>query len=112
MLFTRQKARAGANPKSPLRTHPATNIHEVRTPSRKVFTQKQNKELIEQVLQCSQGVAGDELHFFVLGFNKSSTEEYIKKAYRSLAHQFHPEKNNHLNFTDLMKIMNKAKEEL
>ena len=78
MVSTRQKARACANPKSPPRTHLATNLCEVRTPIRTVFTKKQNELFIEKVLQCSQDVAGDELHFFVLGLNGYSTEEGIK----------------------------------
>ena len=54
----------------------------------------------------------DEFHFFVLGFNESSIEEDMKKAYRSLACRFHPDKNQHLNCTDLIQMINKAKEEL
>ena len=59
MIFTRQKERESANPESPPRTHPATNMSELRTTSRTVFTQKQNELFIEQVLQCSQDVAGE-----------------------------------------------------
>ena len=66
MVFTRQKSRAGANPKAPTRTRPATNIRELRTPSQTVFTQKQKELFIEQVLQCSQDVTGNELHFLFL----------------------------------------------
>ena len=85
MLSTRKKEIADVNPESPPRTHPATNIREVLTLSWTVFTQKHNELIIEQVIQCSQDVAGDELHFSVLDLNKSSTEEDKKKAYRSLA---------------------------
>ena len=56
-------------------------------------------------------MADDELHFFVPGLNESSTEEDIKKAYRSLARQFHPDKNQNLNCTDLMQMINQAKED-
>ena len=35
-----------------------------------------------------------------------------KKAYCSLARQFHPDKNQHQKCTDVMKIINEAKEEL
>ena len=87
MVFIRRKKRASANPESPPRTHPATNIHEVRSPSQTVFTQKQNELFIEKVLQCYQHVAGDELHYIVLGSNESSTEEDMKTSYRSLARQ-------------------------
>ena len=50
MVFTRQKSRAGANPEYPTRTHPETNIHEVRTPSQTVFTQEQNELFVQQVV--------------------------------------------------------------
>ena len=36
----------------------------------------------------------------------------MKKVYRSLALQFHPEKNQHSQVTEVMKIINDAKEEL
>ena len=39
MVFTRKKSRAGENPESPPRTQPEIYIRELRTPSRKVFTQ-------------------------------------------------------------------------
>ena len=38
MVFTGQKARAGANPESPARAHPGTNICEGINPRRSVFT--------------------------------------------------------------------------
>ena len=49
ILFTIQKLRAGANPEPPPITQPETNIHEVRTPSQKVFAQEQNKLFVQQV---------------------------------------------------------------
>ena len=51
MVFTIQKARAGANPESTARTQPGTNIREVRTPRRTVFTWEQNELFIQRVLQ-------------------------------------------------------------
>ena len=51
MVFTRQKSRAGANPEYPPRTQPETNIREVRTLSRTVFTQEQNELCIQRVVQ-------------------------------------------------------------
>ena len=65
MVFTRQTSRGGANPESPSRTHPETSIREIRTPSRTVFTQKQNELFIEKVLQCCQDVPGSELNLFL-----------------------------------------------
>ena len=35
----------------------------------------------------------------------------MKKDYRSLACLFHPDKNQHINCTDLMQMINKIKEE-
>ena len=67
MVFTRQKARAGANPEYPPRTQPGKNIHEVRTPRQKVFTKEHNESFIQRVLQYSQEAKGDGLHYLVLG---------------------------------------------
>ena len=36
----------------------------------------------------------------------------MKNSYRSLALQFHPDKNQHSQVYDVMKMINKAKEEL
>ena len=85
MVFTRQKARAGANPESPARTQSGTNIREVSNPRRTVFTREHNNSIIQQVLQYSQEKKSDELHYHVLGLNESSTEDDTKKAYRHLA---------------------------
>ena len=50
------------------------------------------------------------MHYLVLGLNESSTEDYMKKVYRSLDRQFHPEKNKHSQFSDVIQIINEAKE--
>ena len=110
MVFARQKARAGGNPKSPERTQLGTNIHEVSTPRRTAFTREQNELFVQQVLQFSQEDKGCEFHYHVLGFNYSSTEYDMEKAYRSLALQFHPDKNQHSQVSDVMKIINEVKE--
>ena len=47
MVFTRKKSRAVANPEYPARNQPGTNIREVRTPRRTVFTQEQNELFIQ-----------------------------------------------------------------
>ena len=79
MVFIRKKSRADANPEYPARTQLGKNIREVRTPRRKVFTQEQNELFIQQVIRYSQEDKGDELHYLVLGFNESSTEDDMKK---------------------------------
>ena len=50
MVFNRQKLRADANPESSARNQPGTNIHEVRTPRRTVFTRYQNELFVQRVL--------------------------------------------------------------
>ena len=51
MVFTRQKARAGANTESPARNQAGTNIREVRTTRHTVFTREQNELFIQQLIQ-------------------------------------------------------------
>ena len=110
MVFTRQKEKAGGNPESTARNHTGTNIREVRTPRRTVFTQEQNKSSIQQVLQYSQEEKGDELNYNVLGLNDSSKEDDMNQSYRSLALQFHPDRNQHSEVSEMTKIINEAKE--
>ena len=69
MVFPRQKSRAGENPEYSPRTQPGTNISEVRTPSRTVFTQEQSELSVQKVVQYSHEKKGDELHDHVLGLN-------------------------------------------
>ena len=78
MVFTRQKSRAGENKEIPPRTQPGTNIREVRTTSRKVFTQEKNELFVQQVVQYYQDLEGENLHYHVLGLNESSTEDEMK----------------------------------
>ena len=73
MVFTIEKARADANPESPPRTQPEKNIREVHTPSQTVFTQEQNELFVQQVLQYSQDLEDEVLHYHVLCLNESST---------------------------------------
>ena len=78
MVFNIQKPRAGANPESPPRTQPEKNIHELRTPSQTVFTQEQNGLFAQKVVQYSQDLEGEYLHYHVLGLNESSTDDDMK----------------------------------
>ena len=99
-----------ANPESPPRTQSGINILEVRTPSWTVFTQEYNQLSVQQVDQYSQEKGGDEFHCHILGLDGSSTEYYIKKSYRNLARWFHPDKNKHSQFYDVMQMISEAKE--
>ena len=112
MVFTRYKSRAGANPESPPRTQPETNIHEVRTPSHTVFTQEHNELFVQQVVQYSQDLEGEDLHYHVIGLNQYSTEDYIKKSYSKLALQYHPGKNKYPQASSVMRMINEAKKGL
>ena len=50
------------------------------------------------------------MHYLFLGFYESSKEDHMEKAYCYLASQFHPEKNLHSQFPDVMQMINEAKE--
>ena len=79
MIFTRKESRAVANPESTLRTHPETNIREVRTPSQTAFTQENNELFVQKVVQYSQEKEGEDLNYHVLVLNESSIEDDMKK---------------------------------
>ena len=79
MAFTRQKARAVANPEYPARTQPGTNIHEVQNTRRTVFIREHNNLFIQRTPRYSQEDKSYEFYLFVLGFNESSTEDDMKK---------------------------------
>ena len=85
MVFTRKKARADANSESPPIIQTEINIREVHTPSRKVFTQEHNELFFQQVVQYSQYLEGEYLHYHVLCLDESSTEDDLKKSYRKMA---------------------------
>ena len=52
------------------------------------------------------------MHYHVLGLNESSTENDMKKSYRELALQSHPDKNKHPQAAAAMCRINEAKEGL
>ena len=79
IVFTRQKSRVDANPESPPRTHHKIDIHEVQTPSWTIFTQEQNELFVQKVVQDALVLEGEVLHYRVIGFNWSSTEDDLKK---------------------------------
>ena len=93
MVYTRQQnAKAGANP------------------SKTVFNKEQNDLFIQKVQEYSLFANGEILNLFVPGLNESSTEEYTKKAYRSISLRYHPDKNIHEDASKVMRTINKAKE--
>ena len=79
MVYTRQKARAEANPESPPRTQHKINIREVQTPNQTVSTPEQNELFIQQVVQDAQGLEGEVSYYHILGLNESATDDDLKK---------------------------------
>ena len=52
------------------------------------------------------------MNLYVLEMNYYSTETKLKNAYYSMARRFHPDKNIGLDTTEMMKIINEAKDGL
>ena len=52
------------------------------------------------------------MNLFFLGLNDSSTEAETKTAYRSMALRFHPDKNIGLDTSNMMSMINEAKDGL
>ena len=95
MVYSRQKnAKADANP------------------SKTVFSKEHNDLFIQKVQEYSLYAKGEILNLFVLGLNKYSTVEDIKKSYRSMSLQFHPDKNIHEDASKVMRMINQGKEGL
>ena len=64
------------------------------------FSKENNDLKIKQVQEYSRHAAGPySLNLYVLGLNYSSIEAEMKKAYYSMAHRFHPDKNIGLDTT-------------
>ena len=81
--------------------------------SKTVFSKEHNDLKIKQVQEYSLHATGQySLNLFVLGLNDSSTEAEMKKTYHSMAHRFHSDKNIGLDTTEMMKMINKAKDGL
>ena len=82
-------------------------------PSKPVFSKEQNDLLIKKNHECSLHAAGEySLNLFVLGLNESSTEADMKTTYRSMALQFHPDKNIGLDTSKMIVMINEAKDGL
>ena len=77
------------------------------------FSKEQNDLKIKQVQEFFRDATVPyPLNLYVLGLKYSSTEAEMKKAYYSMAHRFHPDRNFELDATEMMKIINEAKEGL
>ena len=77
------------------------------------FSKEQNDLKIKQVQEYSRHAAGPyPLNLYVLGLNSFSIEVEMKKAYYSMACRFHPDKIIGLDSTEMMKMINGAKDGL
>ena len=85
-----------------------TKVYE--NPIKTVFSKEHNDLFIKKVQEYSLYSKGEKLNLFVLGLNKSSTKEDMKKAYRFMSLRFHPDKNIHEDASKVMKMINEDKE--
>ena len=77
-------------------------------------SQEQNELKIKEVRDFSAYTATGQYHLnlHVLGLNYSSTFEEMIKGYRSMARRFHPDLNCGFDTTEMMTMINTAKEGL
>ena len=97
MVIKRQKnATAGANP------------------SVTKFSKEQNELKMKEVREyaANNAVGQYDLNLHVLGLNYSSTFVEMIRGYRSLACRVHPDNNNGFDTTEMMTMINTAKEGL
>ena len=68
IVYTRKKAIVDANTESPPIIQHKINIREVRNTSWTAFTPEHNELLVQQVVQDAQGLEGELLYYYILGF--------------------------------------------
>ena len=78
------------------------------------FSKEQNELKMKEVREFSSNTATGQYHLnlYVLGLNYSSTFEEMIKGYRSMARRFHPDLNCGYETTEMMTMINTAKEGL
>ena len=78
------------------------------------FSKRQNDLKMKEVQEfaANNAVGQYELDLHVLGLNYSSTEVEIIEAYRSMARRFHPDNNFGFDTSEMMKMINTAKDGL
>ena len=76
------------------------------------FSKEQNKLKIEEVREFAANTEVGQYHLnlHVLGLNYSSTFVEMIKGYRSMARRFHPDNNYGFDTTEMMTMINMAKE--
>ena len=83
-------------------------------PSVTKFSKEQNDLKMKEVQEfaANNTVGQCELDLHVLGLNYYSTFTEIIKGYRSMARRFHPDNNYGFNTSEIMTMINTAKEGL
>ena len=78
------------------------------------FSKEQNELNMKEVREFSANTATSQYHLnlHVLGLNYSSAFEEMIKGYRSMARRFHPDLNYGFDATEMMTLINTAKEVL
>ena len=78
------------------------------------FSKEQNELKMKEVREFADNTATGQYHLnlYVLGLNYSSTFEEMIKGYRSMARRFHPDLNYGFDTTEMMKMINTAKDGL
>ena len=78
------------------------------------FSKEQNELKMKEVREFSANTATGlyHLNLNVLGLNYSSTFEEMIKGYRSMARRFHPDNNYGFDTTEMMTLINTAREGL
>ena len=90
------------------------NVTAEANPSVTKFSKEQNELKMKEVRDFAANTATGQYHLnlHVLGLNYSSTFEEIITSYRSMARRFHPELNCGYETTEMMTMINTAKEGL
>ena len=84
------------------------------SPSLTKFSKEQNELKMKEVREFATNTATGQYHLNlpVLGLNYSSTFVEMIKGYRSMARRFHPDNNYGFDTSEMMKMINMAKESL
>ena len=83
-------------------------------PSVTKFSKEQNDLKMKELQEYAANNEVDQYHLnlYVLDFNYSSTFTEMIKAYRSMARRFHPDNNYGFDTTEMMTMINTAKDVL
>ena len=83
-------------------------------PSVTKFSKEQNDLKMKEFQEFAANHAAGQypLNLYVLCLNYSSTEAEMIKAYRSMARRFHPDNNFWFDTSEMMKMINTAKDGL